>query len=724
MIFKQRHPVEFNVTSLIIAPFGSDILIRGIFTNSTFGRWQLYGEIASKEASAKVRLLCQDFYFSNEVMGFLSDDISCYLDDYAPEGLASIDVICKLEPFPEICDHRILIKTKNMAITYNQFPYRFDNVCAEIELKQDGFIVKNGVNKCRDTVAWISGECHGYELGSPFLFTIGFKNLKIDEKLKNALGEDGKKIWDEIKPEGVVDVYGSITKKRGGEEKLNLQICIKKSTFLPELFPYPIKNASGLAILNKGRVFIKGIRASHGDSEIIINGQIDRVGEGKEIEIMLSAKNLKVDRKLKNALGADAEDFWKNFSPDGYIDLNIFYRKAGELKKSRFEIKCKKGSIKYKNCPFPLHNIRGFVEYKDGVINLRGLDACYKNSIINISGQINTKDGKTRLKISANNIHINEEFISNLPEGVAAALKSIGLEGNSDFELDLFCAGAKQERIKYSLNLKIRDGKIAGKPEVKFLSAECTLLGKIASENHFSTGIISISKAISENIPFYDVAITFSASNGLISICDIKAITLEGRLEGVLSVDTEGQKFNASFNLSDANLYEFTSLTGRYPEKRILGRCRLAVNHIAWRSGELETLSGQGTLTITEGYLGELPFFAKIFTLDPTRLLRRSPLETGFIDFRIDNRGFNLRGFIFEGKETAIVGTGRIDFEGNLSLLIRMQTHLGIRLPGIQLLERIIDLVKDPLYATKVSGTFDNPTFSPRFLPGPPKPVR
>ena len=189
--------------------------------------------------------------------------------DAAPQG--EIDFQFRAEwtdPFQPRADVTKNIRLKNCAIQYVPFPYPLHHVNGLVSERNGHWTLQDiqglggdetTVVICRGTSTPIADGCH---------VDLNFRanNVQLDDNLKRALEPPAQRAWDELQPQGRIDLTAHVVHETGRPKPtvvVTLQPRERTVSIQPLKFPYRFEQVEGAAKFEAGRVELADVRARH-----------------------------------------------------------------------------------------------------------------------------------------------------------------------------------------------------------------------------------------------------------------------------------------------------------------------------------------------------------------------------------------------------------------------------------------------------------------------------
>jgi hypothetical protein len=229
----------------------------------------------------------------------------------------------------EVPLQHLVLDLRGCSICFEHFPYPLENIQGRIERLPDGiweFSNLEGANGT-GTVACngrLAPDLRGEKLLS--LSLVG-KNILLEEELRNALKPAMQRVWNDLKPRGMIDL-GTEIKWLVDQKKLDLEVVAEPqsetASIEPKAFPYRMEKLRGTMVYRDGHVSFDKFRAEHGHVTVEGGGYCDFLPDGSwhfHLE-NTSVDRLRLDRELVQALPSRLRKALVELNPTGPMYLH------------------------------------------------------------------------------------------------------------------------------------------------------------------------------------------------------------------------------------------------------------------------------------------------------------------------------------------------------------------------------------------------------------------
>ncbi|MHC4606300.1 MAG: hypothetical protein ACYTAF_05150 [Planctomycetota bacterium] len=721
-VVRGPEPVVFRIDSFLLVPSGDyAYMVSGRIHHEVLGAWSVTGDFDLDSGAVRMAARATGIVAGPEAYALLTDGGREKWDRWSPEGLADADIRVESDGSgtPVVVGN---VRPRGLDLTQIAFPYRVRNCVGEIELRPDGFTVKRLEGDAGGAPARFTGQSDGYERDSGFVIGIEVAGMPVDEVLRAAIKGDAAEAFDLFCPTGTVFVHGKVSQERGADKSIEtvLEITFRDASFCYEEFPYKVPNVEGTIVVSDDDVIVRGLRGGEGDLSVTIDGEMQGMAKEGKIDLRIHGRDVPLDARLRGALGEKGRAIWDDFRPEGVLDLTwrLTREQGGELRHHGTLFSRADGNrCVYREVPIPVGDVKGFAEYDDGTVILHHLSGRTDEAGVELHGEIRG-DGGVFLRLGLIGVTVDEPFTAAMPAEIRSALEQVKLGGRANARLNLKIRGGRAE---YALDLGLKKARMHAAVPFEDVHGTISLAGSIEGEEREMLGHIHFMRARVAGKSVSDLLASLNASGPMLRFSRLKASAYGGVVSGTFFVNTESGEYGGAFAADRVDLREFTRETA-FREKAISGRASVVLKEFRGRGADLGTMTGEGTLSIRDGYLWDFPVFVGLWTLNPQVNLfaDRSTFDTGNVEYTIRDGKFRLENILFTTEDVSLVGRGTIGFDGALDISMggRSGSLFGMKLPIIDWGLALFNLLKDELVGMRVTGTFEKPETSLQPFPG------
>jgi hypothetical protein len=247
-----------------------------------------------------------------------------------------------------------------------RLPHPLTDIQAAFRINNDGVAIDELVARSgQAAIPVLSARQAGFELGkSPLWLEMEIRQLELDRELFERLPETLQVEWQKYRPEG--QVHATVKLHFDGQtwhpdlslECLNVSLSYYK-------FPYRLEHGTGSLTWKEtpqGSLVKADLTAYSGSQPVELHAKVDRTDAGPSGWFEARGKDLRLDKKLLDALSQRSREFVASLHPSGTVDcrrVRIWRDVPGGPLHKYCMIDLDGCSIRYERFPYPISNIRG-----------------------------------------------------------------------------------------------------------------------------------------------------------------------------------------------------------------------------------------------------------------------------------------------------------------------------------------------------------------------------
>jgi len=631
------------------------------------------------------------------------------------------------------------------SVAYEGFPYRIEKLVGNAYISgRNARIVDvhamRGPASCR-----IDGVLKN--VGTPdsdLELTIVGKDLPLDGALVEAIeaaSKQGALAMAEAGLDGSVDNFRARVWQKNGEQlDYSIVADAKDVSLRLRQFPYEVTSASGVVTIRPGRVIVEGLGGHHGPSAISASGQVylaDKLG----MDFRVSAKNIRLDAALAEALPEGFRRIWQRLSPSGLADMTVSLTHSPPDAPGRhdyeFILDAHEVGITSVDFPYPLRGISGRVVARPGRVEFEELSARSGEMRGEISGFLThlPEGDRAKFAISATSVPIDAELLNAIPGEFAVLAENFEPGGDCDVDLqdvDIIWpkVGPTTQATQPTDNRQATRWSMAGKVVLRGARANVGMGRKIVTgqiagaAQRDSEGLalqagMDMSTIIAGKHGVSDLRgkLTKSAASSVMKLENISGKAHGGRLAGFALIEV-AKPLSYRLNL----LVDQVRIEGLFAAAGIKGS-QEASGVIAGRielseiSGVVESRQASGVLRISEAKLyGRLPIFLDLLTVVYLAMPGKGAFNEGGFSYHMRGDKLVLREINLRGPTISLVGSGTMSMKTK-ELNLHFLTGPPGRLPRLSgLANEVLTGILREIVEVEVTGTLAQPKTRTRTL--------
>ncbi|MDQ7779428.1 MAG: AsmA-like C-terminal region-containing protein [Planctomycetota bacterium] len=727
-IFRAGHVQRLDGCTFEFKPLGhSSTIVEGKLWAAGLGKWTVTGRLDASQKEYELTARSEGLVLADEVGALFAPEINSAWNNYRPRGPASVSVMFQTTRAPDnTCKstYAVDVGLEGVSVKCKGFPYEIGDGRGNIRFLEGGAEMYGLRGRTGPMSMTFSGHTNGYDSDAGFELDIGLRNLPVDEKLYDALDADSREVWDLLSPGGMVDVASNVVREFGDNKPVanNMTVACTDASVQVRDFPYKVSGLEGELRFSPGKIQILKLRSRSGSRVIDAEGMIESADGRRAFDVLVNARSLPLDADLRAACDDDIRRIWDKLSPSGTVDVVWNVRsdgKEGSVAQHDVRIHCNGVSATHADYPYPFESIEGDATVDGKRLRFDRLKGKNGESMVEISGHIALKeeDKPLSLEMKGKDMAFSEQTVNALPVALRKAVQDVGMTGKFDFTARLDeqkprKEGASGSVTSYLVELVLADCSVDLGLKLSDISGRATIRGAQGLPPESAFGNVRLSNVSAQGKQFTDVSAQFLYAADNLTLNDVRAGAYSGLLSGYFRINTDTKEFDTSCVLQGLDLKEYvrhTKIAGKQMSGKMDGSFTLK-----GKGSDSSQLWGEGNLSIANGYLWDVPLFLEMVNF--FSLKKRQPFTEGSARLKIRGRTVIVREVQFSNEDITMLGTGKIDFDGNQ--LLRFKTHFSTSiLPSIDVLTKVWELIRDNIAMVEASGTFDEPKLAIKPLP-------
>ncbi|MFW6189710.1 MAG: AsmA-like C-terminal region-containing protein [Planctomycetota bacterium] len=635
--------------------------------------------------------------------------------DFRPEGQAGVRGEFQLAEDGEL-RYAVHIDLRKMSTLTRYFPIRAEQATGTVVVSNRGLAVQ-GVNAvipsgqfARDggpAQVRISGD-QAWK-GGDLLYEVRAEDMPFDRNVVEGIPKVGTELWQRLQPSGRADLK-LVIRRSPEQEKVRFRATtdLRATSIHPEELPAPLQRVAGTVVVDGRSVRLRGLEGvlpqndANGTKEARFSarGVVDLRQEKSNLKV--TVENLWTDEQLVKSLPGQGEQIWKTLQPEVTVDLRAHLRDKPDtpLAVENVWLDIHGGSGEAEVWPVPLHHLNGTVQVRDQQVTIERIGALINvregwrddppnESPVNVRGWMDLEKDRGSLHLQGTELVLTGRLLKALPEIGPKVWEEAHPQGIASVSGQILYDAAAESPFRCFLDVHLQD-----------VSIEPRLIPVPVD-------------ALSGNVLVMD---TQAFTN------DFAGITCSGRFEGNAIVNysplEQYPSYAATMHFRKLDLNELVGYFGKdQPNAR--GKISGSVD-LGGIYGQEKSFSARGHVSLTEGQLLRVPLFGRL--LNVLRLSvpsGRVADQRGEAVFSHSNGVTKIEEFEIVGAGLNISGYGTIGPDKKLDL-----TLVAIGAPedsgGIPIISAVADWllkgIEQQLIRVDVSGTLDNPKYTPRML--------
>ena len=280
------------------------------------------------ESAFSFRIEIDDLSIDDAVKNALDPGSRKALNAFSPKGKVSARGRALRAPGKEAKERIPLdLSFRDLSLKYSEFPYELHNVSGEISVDGSQITVKQATIRDGDMHAVIRGTIGNISGDASVDISIDATRLPLDARLRAAIGDDARKVWDLFDPGGELDVQWKLTKEQGKDVVHRARARCRGNTAVYKDLPLPATEITGDIEMEPGRYRLEHLKGRVKGAEVEVHGLITDA----QTALHVDGTGVPIDDEVKNALPAKLGDFIKLLKLGGTASFssNLTFKKDG-----------------------------------------------------------------------------------------------------------------------------------------------------------------------------------------------------------------------------------------------------------------------------------------------------------------------------------------------------------------------------------------------------------
>lgn len=280
------------------------------------------------ESGFSFRIEIDDMPLDEALRNALDPNSRRVLDSFNPRGRVSARGRALREAGANARERIPLdLSFKDVALNYKEFPYELKNVAGEITVDGSRIVVKRATIRDGAMETEVRGRIDDIAGDASVEIAIDAMRLPLDDRLRAAIGDDARRVWDLFSPGGELEVHWNLHKEKGQGLVHTARGRCKGNTAIYKDLPLPVTELSGDIEMTAGRFSLEHLVGKVKGAEVEVHGTITDA----QTALHVDATGLPLDDEVKTALPAALGDFLRMLKLGGHVSFNsnLTFKKDG-----------------------------------------------------------------------------------------------------------------------------------------------------------------------------------------------------------------------------------------------------------------------------------------------------------------------------------------------------------------------------------------------------------
>ena len=151
-----------------------------------------------------------DIQIDKEIIKALPEKPQEVAQSLDPHGTINFEYRCWRDVADQPMHHYLRLDPNGCSIRYSKFPYQINNIRGLLEMRDHFWTFRNlkGMNESAQITG--EGDLTPSLQGNKFILNLSANNVPLDQELHNALAPNIYQAWNDLRPQGMVDLTAQI----------------------------------------------------------------------------------------------------------------------------------------------------------------------------------------------------------------------------------------------------------------------------------------------------------------------------------------------------------------------------------------------------------------------------------------------------------------------------------------------------------------------------------
>ena len=173
----------------------------------------------------------------------------------------------------------------------------------------------------------------------------------------------------------VCDTTLALFQTAAGELNYRLRTTIHDGRLNHPDLPRPVSQLRGVVVADPSGVTIEASQGVLGDAVVRLSGKIHGYQWPSNADLHVTARGLLLDDQLASAIPVSMRRSWDALQPFGRVDIDADLAHGAARWQTEATVICKGVDVRYEKFPYPVQQLVGRVEIRDGIVSSNSLDA-------------------------------------------------------------------------------------------------------------------------------------------------------------------------------------------------------------------------------------------------------------------------------------------------------------------------------------------------------------
>ena len=635
---------------------------------------------------------CVDQYFEGEVTvrdlpvtaefcKRLPENVRKFYPMFTPAGKVAVQLSVKKEA-GKWYRHEYVLRPNKMFAKFRGFPYPARNITGKLEI--DALTKSTKIDlTAHDYPRTIEMKGHWNGLGKDADVNLRLfaREVPLDKTLIRALPEQIQKLTRSFNPSGFCHVTTQISHVPGTDKFCNeYHARFYDASVSWDGFPYRLSKVTGLLDIYPEHWEFREFQGYHKDGKFSAYGRSEPTVSGpSRVIIGITGRNIGIDEDLRQALEPipGLAKAWDTIVPRGQLDFQtVIDQIPGRPQDMDVALDLNGCSIEPTFFRYPLTDLSGHFRFTGNRLAISDLKARHLASRVSI--EKGTVDLSPRggyyadlHNVRGNPIFPTDGFAAALPESLQQVFQALDLHDPVAVQTRVVVAQTEEPGslpdVFWDGQLWLKRANLNIGSELSELTGTMACIGRYDGRQLRGLhGNIVLDKVTLLQQPFENVLARIRIPKEMpdVLLVDLKAPIFDGDISGQARIDFNSvMRYEMDLTASQIDLSKFGKHNlGNKMELEGAASARL---HLTGQGkNAMESLDGNGIITIPNGKLYNLPLLLDLLKFLGLRWPDRTAFEQGLAKFSIQGPRVEFQQLELWGNAISVKGQGGVNLDG------------------------------------------------------------